>query len=80
MQKWDTLWIEAMMLQLMHANNLAESNTGVQLEINYGKCTKLYSGLKLAADISIWMQSGYDGYDVSATLSSNRTIFLLSTI
>ena len=30
------------------------------------KCVNF--GIKLDAEISIWMQSGYDGYDFSATL------------
>ena len=42
---------------------------GVKCDIAHFATKKyVYFGIKLDAEISIWMQSGYDGYDFSATL------------
>ena len=42
---------------------------GVKCDIAHFATKKCVNfGIKLDAEISIWMQSGYDGYDFSATL------------
>ena len=54
----------------------------------YSFCNKncVNFGIKLNADISIWMQSRFDGFDFSATLASmpteslNKNFFLLASV